>query len=283
MAGKPKGIAEIARLTLHEASRRWVMWVALILGLLFLGIYAIGFFEINKDISRQAASGNPMLASQIHNFMLLAGMYVVNFLTVLMAVLSSVDTLAGEIASGTIHTLISKPIRRWEVLLGKWTGFTLMMLMYLMLMAGGVILVVYLISGYTPPNAWAGLALLVLNAILLINTSLLGGSFLSTLSNGVMVFGLYGVAFIGGWIEQIGAFLDNPVAVNVGIITSLIFPSDALWRRMAAEMQSPLVSALGVSPFGSVSVPSPLMVIYAVVYSLVVLGIALRLFHRRDL
>ncbi len=49
----------IARLTFREASRRWILWVALLLGLLFLVVYAIGFNEIQKDISRQAgAAGN---------------------------------------------------------------------------------------------------------------------------------------------------------------------------------------------------------------------------------
>jgi ABC-type transport system involved in multi-copper enzyme maturation permease subunit len=60
--------------------------------------------------------------NEIYNFMVMAGMYAVNFLTVMMAVLTSVDTLSGEIASGTIHTLVSKPVRRWEILFGKWLG-----------------------------------------------------------------------------------------------------------------------------------------------------------------
>jgi len=54
-----------------------------------------------------------------------------------------------------------------------------------------------------------------------------------------VVFGLYGLAFIGGWIEQIGAVLNSPTAVQVGILTSLIVPSRIVWRRAAFEMQSP--------------------------------------------
>ena len=96
-----------------------------------------------------------------------------------------------------------------------------------------------------------------LTILLLLGVSLLGGTLLSTLANGVMVFGLFGIAFIGGWIEQIGAFLNNQAAVNVGIVTSLLLPSEAMWRRAAFEMQSPLVAAMGVSPFASKSAPSP--------------------------
>ena len=203
--------------------------------------------------------------------------------TTIMAVLTSVDTLSGEIASGTIHTLVSKPVRRWEIVLGKWAGFTGMMTLYLLLMAGGVTALVYLISGYTAPNALRGLGLMWLNAILLLGVSFLGGAMLSTLANGVMVFGLFGIAFVGGWIEQIGAFIPNQTAINIGILSSLIMPTEALWKRAVFEMQSPIVQALGFSPFASSSVPSPFMVGYACLYGILALALAIRQFTKRDL
>jgi len=43
------------------------------------------------------------------------------------------------------------------------------------------------------------------------------------------------------------------------------------------------VAALGVSPFSSSSVPSPLMVAYAALYATLALGFAIRHFSRRDL
>ena len=98
-----------------------------------------------------------------------------------------------------------------------------------------------------------------------------------------MVFGLYGLAFIGGWVEQIGAVLHNETAVQVGIVTSLIIPSETLWRRAAFEMQSPIASVLGVSPFGTTSVPSSLMIVYAVFYLFVALAFGIRAFQKRDL
>jgi ABC-type transport system involved in multi-copper enzyme maturation permease subunit len=213
----------------------------------------------------------------------MAGLYVVNFLTVAMAVLTSVDTLSGEIASGTVHTLVSKPLQRREIVIGKWLGFVGMLSLYLLLMAGGTILLVYLISGYTAPNLLRGLSLLWLNAILLLGVSLAGGAVLSTLANGVLVFGMFGIAFVGGWIEQIGSFMQNQTAVNVGIISSLLIPSEALWKRAAFEMQSPLVSALGFSPFSASSMPSLVMVFYGMIYAILALLLAIRLFNKRDL
>jgi Cu-processing system permease protein len=271
----------IARLTFREAARRRILLAALLLGIVFLIIYGLGFHYVNIEIEREGT--RVLQRNEIRNFLFMAGLYVVNFLTVMMAVLTSVDTLSGEIASGTVHTLVSKPVRRREIVLGKWLGFVGMLTLYLILMAGGVVVLVYAISGYAAPNLVNGLVLLWLNAILLLGVSLVGGAMLSTLANGVLVFGLYGIAFVGGWIEQIGSFLQNQTAVNIGILSSLIIPSEALWKRAAYEMQSPLVQALGISPFSAVSVPSPMMIAYAALYSGAALFLAVRLFARRDL
>jgi len=273
----------IARLTFREASRRWILWVALLLGVLFLVVYGIGFNEIDKDITRQAGVQPLLEFNEIYNFLLMAGLYAVNFLTIMMAVLTSVDTLSGEISSGTIHTLVSKPLQRWEIVIGKWIGFAGMLLLYLLLMGGGVLLTAYLLTGYAPPSPMRGIALMAFNTILLLSVSLLGGTSLSTLANGVLVFGLYGIAFIGGWIEQFGSLLNNQTAINIGVICSLIMPSEALWKRAAYEMQSPVAAALGFSPFTTNSVPSPLMIVYAGIYMVVALYVAVRLFSRRDL
>jgi hypothetical protein len=103
------------------------------------------------------------------------------------------------------------------------------------------------------------------------------------LANGVLVFGLYGLAFIGGWIEHIGSLINNQTAVNIGIISSLIIPSEALWKRAAFEMSSPLARTMGFSPFSSPSVPSPMMIWYAIFYTLGALLLAIRFFSKRDL
>ncbi len=281
----------IARLTFAEASRRKILLAALILGLIFLVIYGLGYHfimsDIESDVQRTASSRAALTLQEISNFLLMAGMYVVNFLTVMMTVLTSVDTISGEIASGTIHTLASKPIHRWEIVLGKWLGFAGMLSLYLLLMAGGVMGLIYFRSGYIAPHPLNALALMWLNCLLLLSVSLMGGTRFSTLANGVLVFGLYGIAFIGGWLEQIGSFLPDQAAshtaINIGILTSLVIPSEALWKRAAYEIQSPLVAALGFSPFSSPSVPSLLMIFYAVLYLMVAFALAVRQFNQRDL
>jgi len=277
----------IARLTFREAARRKILLAGLVLGLAFLLVFGLGFHFILREAERESGSPNILQFNEMFNFLLMAGMYVVNFLTVMMTVLTSVDTVSGEISSGTIQTLVAKPVRRWEILMGKWVGFTGMVTLYLLLMGGGVMVYIYLRSGYSPPNPMAALGLMWLNMLILLSVSLLGGTRLSTLANGVLVFGLYGVAFIGGWIEQIGSVIQSgsasQTAINIGVITSLILPSEALWKRAAHEMQSPIMTALGVSPFSYGSYPSNAMILYAVLFLVGVMSLAVFLFNRRDL
>src|SRR5690606_34155489 len=128
----------------------------------------------------------------------------------------------------TIQAIVTKPLRRWQVLVGKWLGYAVMLALYLMLLGGGVLLVMAVQTGYWPPNALAGLSLLILEALVLVSLSLLGGTRLSTLTNGVALFLLYGLAFIGAWVEQIGGLLQSDAAVRVGVIASLVLPVEAL-------------------------------------------------------
>jgi len=287
-----KNIWILTRMTFREAIRRRIVLTGLVLGLCFVVVFSLGFHyivgqvktmqvEAASDPAQGAMSRVALVEGQ--NTLLLAGLYAVTFLSIAMGALMGADTLAGEINSGTIQTIVTKPIRRSDVVLGKWLGFAWLLGLYFLLIAGGIVLSVFLQTGYIPSHLTGGLALIYLEALLIMTISLACSSTFSALATGGIVFGLYGLAFIGGWIEQFGAILHNPTAVKVGIIASLIIPSESLWRRAAFEMQSPLASSLGMSPFGTTSVPSPLMVVYALIYLLGTLTIAVRIFNRRDL
>jgi len=282
-----KNIWILARMTFREAVRRRIVLTGLVLGTCFLIIFSVGFHMIYVSASEATAKAGQLVSrvaqSEGINFLILAGLYAVTFLSVAMGALLGADTLAGEISSGTIQTVVTKPIRRSDVVLGKWLGFALLLALYSLLMSGGTVLSVFVQAGYSPPNLLAGVVLIYLEALLIMTISLAFSSALPGLATGGVVFGLYGLAFIGGWIEQFGSLIQNQTAVKVGIVTSLIIPSEALWRRAAFEMQTPLSGALGMSPFGTISVPSTLMIVYAVLYLVVALAAAINTFQHRDL
>jgi ABC-type transport system involved in multi-copper enzyme maturation permease subunit len=279
----PVQALNVARMTFLEARMRKMLWAVLVLGVAYLAVFTVGFYfmyrEISSTMSSVARSLEPL------NFFVMAGLYGVNFLVVMLAVLASVDTIAGEIVSGTIHTVVTKPLRRWEVVAGKWIGLAIMLSVFTVVMSGALIGIVWAIADYLPPNPIAGVALILLGGLVVLSLSILGGTRLSTLTNGVVVFMLYGLAFIAGWIEQIGAFLHSETAVNIGIIVSLAIPSEAMWKRAAYLMQPPFLRELGLSstPFGAASAPSDAMVVYAALYTLAALGLAVIWFGQRDL
>jgi hypothetical protein len=118
--------------------------------------------------------------------------------------------------------------------------------------------------------------------LLVLTVTFACGTRFSTLTNGVIVLGLHGLAFIGGWIEQIGAMTNSPRLVTVGVVSSLIMPSESVWRRASFELQSSF-RALQFSPFSNASAPSAAMVGYAIVYLFVALIVAIYHFQQRDL
>lgn len=277
----------IARLTFLEAVRRRILLAGFLLGVAFLILYGAGFTLMRNEVVMPGSdSTSKLFSTGFYSFLTMAGLYAVNFLAIAMGALISADTLAGEINSGTIQAIITKPVRRAEVVSGKWLGFAGLLALYLLLMAGGVLTIAYLVSGFTLPNLPSGIGLIYLEALLIMSVTLALSSTISTLAAGGVIFGLYGIGFIGGWVEQFGAVVANQTAVNVGIISSLIIPSEALWRRAAYEMTPPLVQNLGLSmggPFVSFSTPSAAMILYAGLYILVALVVAVRQFSGRDL
>jgi Cu-processing system permease protein len=276
-----RAVLTIAHMTLAEARRRRILAAALLLGAAFVLLFAVGFHFIVRDIRAHTAS--PAQQGFVLSFVVMAALYAANFLIVMTSVLVTIDTLAGEIGSGVIEALCTKPVPRWAVALGKWLGCWVILAMYAAVLCGGVLLVARLVGGYTPPNAVRGLPLLLLEGTVLLTLALAGGTRLSTLANGVTVFGLYGLAFVGGWMEQIGTIAGNATARYIGIGASLLVPSESLWQLASHLMQPPLVRDMGIGPFAPLSVPSPAMVGWAAVYVLVALALALRLFQTRDL
>ncbi len=277
-------LLKIAGITFMEARWRKVAWAIILLGLAFLLVFTVGFYFMWRDMSRVYDIASVRMLEPV-NFFVLAGMYGVAFLGVVLALLISVDTIAGEITSGTIQTLVTKPLRRWEVVVGKWLGLAAMLSLFIAIMCGALIGIVWAITHYLPPNPLPAILLIMLEGLVVLTLSILGGTRLPALANGVVVFMLYGLAFIAGWIEQIGAMLRNEAAINTGIVVSLFMPSEAMWKRAAYIMQPPFLSNLGLdaTPFGAASTPSPLMVGYAVLYVVAALALAVRLFSRRDL
>jgi Cu-processing system permease protein len=282
-----RGTLLIARLTWLETRRRKIALAALICGLLFLTVFATAmYFGF-----RLARAGGPLGDAPVDvvgmrvaaAILTVAGFYVVNFLVNAVAILLPIDSLAGEINSGVIQTLASKPVDRAAIVVGKWLAYLLMTAAYLALLGGGIVLSMRLFADYVAPAVLAPMGLMLLGAAAMLSITIAGGVRLSTITNGIVAFGFYGIAFIAGWMEQILSLFENSTAKYVGTIVSLVSPSDAMWRRAAYEMQPLATAALRNGPFGVVSVPSSAMIVWAMLFVVLVLAFAAWQFRRRPL
>jgi ABC-type transport system involved in multi-copper enzyme maturation permease subunit len=184
-----------------------------------------------------------------------------------------------------MQTLASKPIRRSDIVLGKWLGYGIIAIGYLALLFFGVLAIVWIAAGHVPVHPARGLALMVLEVTLLVTLTIAGGTRLGTVANGIFALGYFGLGFVSGLVEQIGALAGLQSAKNVGIAVSLLSPTDALWRMAAYHLQPPVVRDIMEGPpmLAVVSVPNGLMAAWAAALLVGLLAWAIRSFARRTL
>jgi len=278
-----RSILTIAHLTLYEARRRRIVLAAILCGAAFLAIFSTALFLAYGELARGDGPSSFIERQVLLAGLTLAGLYAAGFLSALLAVLLPVDTLSGEIDSGVMQTLASKPIRRGDIILGKWIGHAVIVGTYLILLTGGVLAGSRWVAGAVLVNLPEAMALMLLEVLLLLTISIAGGTRLSTVTNGVMALGFYGIAFVGGFVEQVGSLGGVQSAKAVGILASLLSPTDVLWRLAAYRLQPEVVRNVGSQIFSGGAVPSSLMVWWALGFGVLTLAWAVRSFERRAL
>ena len=98
-------ILSIARTTMGEAIRRRVLLVILLVGVLFLAIApALEALSPRQELTVLRA--------------LTLG--VIQLTSAVIAVVLTVYLIPNEIERRTIYTILSKPVRRWQFLVGKY-------------------------------------------------------------------------------------------------------------------------------------------------------------------
>jgi Cu-processing system permease protein len=274
------GILAIAQLTWIEARRRRIVLAAVLCGLAFLLLFGlIVFFNAERAVGTLPSLQRRVVLQTLT----IVGLYAINFLVVALAVMLPVDTLSGEIDSGVIQTLAAKPVRRSDIVLGKWLVFWLMIAGYIVLMAGGLVLLMRVFTGFQQQNLLPALGLMQLEATVLLSLTLAGGTRFTTITNGIVAFAFYAIAFIGGLVEQIGLAAGNPPARYIGTAISLLSPADALWRKATHILMPPFITQVQITPFSGGTVPSAAMIWWGVLFSVAAVALAIRGFNKRAL
>ncbi|MBI2955250.1 MAG: ABC transporter permease subunit [Chloroflexi bacterium] len=282
----------VARYTLLEAMRRRVLLAMVVLSLAYLGLFALGLSLLYQEVAKEAGGATVGAANALLMFsalMTLLGFYAFSFLASLLALFAAAGALAGEVESGVIHAVLAKPVRRSDVVLGKWLGQTVIIAVYVAAMTAGMVAASQIAAGYAPPDPVLAAIFIMWSSLILLSLGTLGGTFLPTLANGVAVFLLFGLSRVGGLIESLGQMVRSAQMVDVGIGVSLLIPNDVLWQAASYYLQPTAMilaqnaSSGAVIPFASATPPTTAMLLWSAGYVAAALVGAVLIFRHRDL
>ncbi len=164
----------------------------------------------------------------------LVGLYLASPLPALLALLASAGAISAEIESGAMQAVLARPVGRAQIVLGNLLGLGALLAAYTLALYGIVLLIAWAGVRATLPQPPAVLALLLLQPLILVAVTVLGGTFLPTLANGAAAILLYGLAAFGGALAQITALAGVPTLSDIGTVTSLLLPAEPMCRRAAA-------------------------------------------------
>jgi ABC-type transport system involved in multi-copper enzyme maturation permease subunit len=277
----------VAGLTLHEAFRRRVVWALLALTVVLLALSGWGFSKLvglDSDLGTMTSGEARLVASLLLNLIMFGFSLIAAVGTAFLAG----PTLAGEVESGQALAILARPVRRSQVLLGKWLGLAAFGCGYVILAGLAQILVVFTVVGYRPPSPAAGLALLAAETIVLMTLALLLSSVVSPMASGIISVGLFGATWVAGVVGGLGAALGNEGVAQVGTVSRVLLPTDGLWRGAMNGFQDPgalLQMGQGEQgfPFLADAALTPAYLVWAAVWTAVIWGLTALSFSRRDI
>ncbi len=211
-------IAHIAFNTFREAVRDRVLYNLIAFALLLSGA-AILVGQISIDIERLVVVN--------------LGLTAVTLFGVVIAIFIGIGLVSKEIEKRTLYTVLSRPVGRWEFVVGKFFGLTGTLVVNTLFMAIGVFLaLLYVAHRFERADVGILIALyfIVLQFLIVCSLALLFSSFSSPMLAAVFTFALFvigslsedlrGLASvvkgIGGWIATAVAYLvPNFSALNV--------------------------------------------------------------------
>lgn len=280
----------IIRLTLLEMLKKKILYLTMILTLIFLLLYGMALHFAYASLMNEDLIVRLAVSSQL----LSMGVYASSFIISFLSIFASAGAISSEIEQGTYDAVLSKPISRTEVLLGKYLGILGVLIPYLLIFMSGILGLNMFFAGDAsasiPLSSIASsFGIMCMLPVFLASMGIFLSTFMPTVGSGVIMVLLYFCAMVGGVLETIAHFMKSPAAkealTNIGICTSLAMPSDIIYRK-ASSLLFTTASGLNLSAegmLGASSQPSMAMMVYIGVYILVLLIAALGKFKVRDL
>jgi ABC-type transport system involved in multi-copper enzyme maturation permease subunit len=196
--------------------------------------------------------------------------------------------LSGEVESGVLLPILARRISRTSVVVGKALGLAAVLGLY-----GGIAglleaLVVRVATGYVPPHPLAAIVALCMLSLVILTFTLALSARLPALASSIVSVTCFGVAWIVGIVAAFGAPYHNEALVRIGVVSQLLFPSDAMWRVAAYQLEPAALIHHGgpfgpLGPFSVTSPPPTATIVWTIGWVAAALFLATRSFESRDI
>lgn len=253
-------LAAITLNTFREAVRDRVLY-NLILFVLLLVASAPLFGAISIDIERLVLV-NLSLSS-------------ISLFGVIIAIFIGIGLVSKEIEKKTLYTILSRPVRRWEFILGKYFGLLLTLAVNAALMTIGFFVALWITAHkLTAADAHLLVAVyfIILQFLMVTAITLLFSSFSTPIFSAVFAFALFAIGTFADDLRNFAAMVHGPAG----------------WLAAAAAYGVPNIASLNV--ISQVAYNQPISgsliafnTLYALLYSAAVTAGAVLIFERRNL
>lgn len=250
-------ITAIAWNTVREAIRdkalHSILFFAVLLLLVSLAMKEISIGDTEKVVRGVAMGGISVIGGII-------------------AIFLGVGLVYKEIERKTIYTLASKPIPRWQLLLGKYLGLWLTLLIEVVILGALYTLIVGSQQGMPSAGIYVALGLLMVELTLLTAWATLFSTFASPITASAYSLCIYLIGHFTDDLAQFGEASDDPGFKELARVLYRVLPNLELFNVRSEAIHGIPIPATEIA----------WAVSYGVGYTAVVLVLAMIVFERRD-
>ena len=279
----------IAAFTLQESLRRRVFLVVALLTLLFLGLYALGTWQLFEDLDPNELEGTAGVELGIVAGATVLGlaMFATLFLGTVLAVFLTLGAVRGDAERGLLQPLLVRPVSRRTLLLGRYVAAATVCAGYVIAVFLATAVITWITGGWWPDRVIVPALGLALAVAILAAVALAGSVFLSSTANGIAVFMVFGAGLVAGLLGQIGEALSSGTLQNIADVATWLLPFEGLYQASLAAITADTIGftrlAIELGPFGGAQSASVTLWLWALAYLTLVGVAALRGFGKRDL
>ena len=251
----------VARNTFREAVRDRVLY-----NLLFFAFLMIASAVIIGQISISIETV----------VMVSLGLSAISLIGLLIAVFTGVGLVSKEIDKRTLHAVLAKPLRRWEFLLGKFSGLLLTLTVNVAAMAVGLFLAMWFVKHSLvrgDATVLVAVYFILLKLALVVALAMMFSCFTTPLLAILFTAGLYVAGLFVAQMQTLQATQLDPQTQKLFSVLSYLLPNFGNFDVMGAAAHGRVIPAALVLHNS----------LYTALYCTIVLTAAALIFSRKDL